>query len=917
MTAPSMTAQGFGFSADQSATVNAMSIVLTNPPAAVVNGAIIGVIPAIANTGAVTLTVSNAPAPWNANNPVYYAGSPMTSGMYNAGDQLQLAWNDPVQRWDAKINPLFLQTNKFVNSSADGLGNNTFVSGASTVALTALQSGMDIVLTSPGAAVNLPAATKGVNYTLHMAGPNTITANSSTIIPATGGAGAATYQTYDAAYHSMRIYCDGTQWVLGTATIVSGNATIGIGPSQPFATLTAAAAFVRGLQVLNGATVTFMDYRTATTEQFNVQGLIAPWLIITSAPNTTTKVTNPSSWIPSQANARYGASFNDLATQAYLQPLDSQFRVTGYNVQMDTTSIYTLGRSFIAAVDSQIVVSGGSLASYQGYHSYSAGPSSVVTINGGAMTNGGGICVASAAGTAYANGLNYTGGSYGNDLFRTGSPYVQTCGGGKVYATGNSIAGTNGNLYAAYGGHIEGVRNTYATTVIVTAARVVYAQGGATVLSVADTLSPSQSQIIAVCTENCTISLFSPGITLPAGFGGDLADAYAGSTINVYNASIAGSSPGKVAQVSGGSQVALDADYTSYFTGGYGQAPTIPTASGLILAPTTTTILSSGNLSSATPLMDGTGSAGVAASVSRSDHVHPVDTSRASLGGNSSQAFSVANATPGGQQAVPISQADSRYSLSGGDQSGGNKHIISASTTLTAADSGKFIDLWAGSPAAGVNVTLPLNGTNQAPGGFNCSFTPSVNGANIVLPASAVISVYYPDGTVAIAPGGSLAIPSGVSGGSFTLYEFASSFMLMPDASPVAKAAVAQNQVVPLGQLQNFSSQLAVNSIFFGSSTDSIYAYETAGQNLVVRYGPSSSYKYLTVRGSDGALVISNGAVIVGSAAPTTSAGQLALGATTATSATTGGNGATPSQVSGYLVANLGGSTIKIPYYNN
>lgn len=55
----------------------------------------------------------------------------------------------------------------------------------------------------------------------------------------------------------------------------------------------------------------------------------------------------------------------------------------------------------------------------------------------------------------------------------------------------------------------------------------------------------------------------------------------------------------------------------------------------------------------------------------------------------------------------------------------------------------------------------------------------------------------------------------------------------------------------------------------------------------------------------------------VNAATSAASAGQLAFGTTTATSATAGANGAPPAQVLGYLVANLGGTTIKLPYYSN
>jgi predicted heme/steroid binding protein len=50
-------------------------------------------------------------------------------------------------------------------------------------------------------------------------------------------------------------------------------------------------------------------------------------------------------------------------------------------------------------------------------------------------------------------------------------------------------------------------------------------------------------------------------------------------------------------------------------------------------------------------------------------------------------------------------------------------------------------------------------------------------------------------------------------------------------------------------------------------------------------------------------------------ATPTVSAGQVAIGTTTATAATAGTHGDVPAQVLGYLVMNLGGTPIKVPYY--
>jgi hypothetical protein len=55
----------------------------------------------------------------------------------------------------------------------------------------------------------------------------------------------------------------------------------------------------------------------------------------------------------------------------------------------------------------------------------------------------------------------------------------------------------------------------------------------------------------------------------------------------------------------------------------------------------------------------------------------------------------------------------------------------------------------------------------------------------------------------------------------------------------------------------------------------------------------------------------------VAQAATAAAGGNLALGSSTAASATTGASGALPAQVAGYLIAYLGSTAIKIPYYNN
>jgi hypothetical protein len=83
--------------------------------------------------------------------------------------------------------------------------------------------------------------------------------------------------------------------------------------------------------------------------------------------------------------------------------------------------------------------------------------------------------------------------------------------------------------------------------------------------------------------------------------------------------------------------------------------------------------------------------------------------------------------------------------------------------------------------------------------------------------------------------------------------------------------------------------------------------------------GANNSIHWLNSAGVDS--ILSDNAqletLILSAAAPAAGAGQVALGATTATAATAGAHGAAPNQVAGYLVANVAGTTVKIPYYAN
>lgn len=99
------------------------------------------------------------------------------------------------------------------------------------------------------------------------------------------------------------------------------------------------------------------------------------------------------------------------------------------------------------------------------------------------------------------------------------------------------------------------------------------------------------------------------------------------------------------------------------------------------------------------------------------------------------------------------------------------------------------------------------------------------------------------------------------------------------------------------------------------SSQSSLFANSTSDTGFS-RTGPAS------VALGAGSFAQANGSLTLGnttltSAAPTVAASQVGLGSTTATSATTGSNGDVPAQVLGYLIANVAGTAVKIPYYSS
>ena len=636
MTAPNMTTQGFGWSLDQSVTANAMSITLTNPPAAVVNQALVGVVPANANTGAVTLTITNAPAPWSSANAIYFQGSPLVAGMFNAGDLLTVAWNDPAARWDAHINPLML--NKYVFSGADGLGDNAITESASSFTLAVAQSGQQVIATSAGAAVTLPPATLGLNYDLWMTG-GTITAPSGMIV--NEWQSAASFAIPSGNVQHVRLLCDGTNWRIDYDDLVISTAvTFNVGGSSPnFATMMAAIEWIRQLTVLDGGSVTLYECRSSVTEQYAITGLYAPWLTITT--NVSGGVDLPFA-TSGYAVLPAGAYTEGGTTGTY------QFSFIDCVLNLGGSWVYnttTLSRSMIGQLRGDLtVLSGGSFT-------INDNTNSSADCYGGRMFFDGSIVATDA--TVTANGPTAFAGSDvtvgANAVIQAYKPLVAqggraTCVGGTLEAIVEYVEATNAGIMQLEKGSIScfsGASSNNGIMQAINGGAILVGSGFSIsswsgVTGTGDALVASAGGII-----EWSGSFPAPvaGMTLAqAGYGGRInigVTAYSGPAAAAY-----------AAQVSNGGFVSFAVDPTATWTDGFNVAPNSITSSGLITAPSAgNTPITSAYAATATPLMDGAAAVGTSLDYARQDHVHPTDTSRAALAGSSSQVFSVATPT--------------------------------------------------------------------------------------------------------------------------------------------------------------------------------------------------------------------------------------------------------------------------------
>lgn len=157
-----------------------------------------------------------------------------------------------------------------------------------------------------------------------------------------------------------------------------------------------------------------------------------------------------------------------------------------------------------------------------------------------------------------------------------------------------------------------------------------------------------------------------------------------------------------------------------------------------------------------------------------------------------------------------------------------------------------------------------------------------------------------------------LRVPTGavdiVVGGGITAVTTINSPLFAASTAFVGPGTAASTGHIRLSAAGNISVRNAAN-------TADISMLATAGGVVTVDAETSITLnKVTTVNGN----VLSTGFVRVGTAASAVSAGQLAMGSNSSTTATTGGGGVTPlpGTPAGYLTWFLGATNIKVPYYN-
>ena len=112
-----------------------------------------------------------------------------------------------------------------------------------------------------------------------------------------------------------------------------------------------------------------------------------------------------------------------------------------------------------------------------------------------------------------------------------------------------------------------------------------------------------------------------------------------------------------------------------------------------------------------------------------------------------------------------------------------------------------------------------------------------------------------------------------------------SDWVAMPSPTTAGHLVTARNILDDGNGNTTVASLTSTNGVTLGSSTDSVYLYDGGSNSFAVRVGPSTSYSYFTVRGSDGSVMVGGGGLPVLPATASNHAvqmGQLSNGSLTA-----------------------------------
>jgi hypothetical protein len=103
----------------------------------------------------------------------------------------------------------------------------------------------------------------------------------------------------------------------------------------------------------------------------------------------------------------------------------------------------------------------------------------------------------------------------------------------------------------------------------------------------------------------------------------------------------------------------------------------------------------------------------------------------------------------------------------------------------------------------------------------------------------------------------------------------------------------------------------------FGAATNAVYGWGDNPSDTGISRLAAASIALGNGTQGDFSAALKLGTATLTAAAPTVAAAQVGIGSTTATTANAGANGAPPAQVAGYLIINVAGTAMKVPYYAN